>query len=504
MEGLETAMAEMERGRAAFESATQKVLVALHELQSDVFAANNKMHATQMEMVRAARKRQRRSGAQQGGQVNVRPIEAPDEQAFEDSALDAEEHVETVRRAMARVHVHTIEVRTAVDAAKARAAPLVRTERQAAARETRNEGCSALIDMLARVDLGGSNAEAVFGSLSVVQLYRASGASRAFRRWAGEALSRMPRVVAIGGCLKIAATAAEPADWVATPTVEVLSWATLRWSTASGAAAPPPLPAPRAFHVAVVSPEGRVTVAGGCNFGGADTMLHLGRQAVQWSPGSARWEPLPDLGEMRGGAAAMRLADGRTMVAGGVIDGGTLALVEALAADDSGWSALAPMLTACVYATIGLLRSGHVIVAGGSTGPADSDATAAAELWDPATNTWSALPPMAHARYQAAGCVLPSGRFAVLGGYGTDGKKRTDGEVFDPVRRVWEPLPADMANARSDFGVEAVAGGLVVSGGDSRDDSHAPELYDEESGRWFTLPHTREALRQGSMVLLPC
>jgi hypothetical protein len=69
MEGVEAAMAEMERGRAVFEAAAQKVLVSLHELQSDVLAANTKMHATQMEMVRAARKRQRRSGAHQGRQV---------------------------------------------------------------------------------------------------------------------------------------------------------------------------------------------------------------------------------------------------------------------------------------------------------------------------------------------------------------------------------------------------------------------------------------------------
>jgi hypothetical protein len=53
-----------------------------------------------------------------------------------------------------------------------------------------------------------------------------------------------------------------------------MSWATLRWSTASGA--------PRAMHVPVASPEGRVTVVAGCNLGGADQMYHLGRQAVGW------------------------------------------------------------------------------------------------------------------------------------------------------------------------------------------------------------------------------
>jgi hypothetical protein len=110
---------------------------------------------------------------------------------------------------------------------------------------------------------------------------------------------------------------------------------------------------------------------------------------------------------------------------------------------------------------------------------------------------------MAHGRYQAAGCVLPSGRFVVLGGYGAYGQLRKDGEVFDPVRRVWEPLPADMKCERADFGAEAVAGGLLVSGGGG-DESHAPELYDEESSHWFTLPHQRDAPRRGPTVLLPC
>jgi hypothetical protein len=244
-------------------------------------------------------------------------------------------------------------------------------------------------------------------------------------------------------------------------------------------------------------------VAGGYNKGGADKMDHLRKQAVQWSPGSARWEPLPDLGEKRTQVShwssdqAVHLADGRTMVAGGVANNGqVLASVEALAADGSGWSALAPMLTARAFASIGLLRSGHVIVAGGRTTP--FSVTAAAELWDPATNTWSALPPMARARGQVASCVLPSGRFVVLGGSGADQVRRKDGEVFDPVRRVWEPVPADMMYGRCGFGAQVVAGGLLVSGEDT------PELYDEESGRWFTLPHPMQAPGVGPTVLLPC
>ena len=41
-------------------------------------------------------------------------------------------------------------------------------------------------------------------------------------------------------------------------------------------------------------------------------------------------------------------------------------------------------------------------------------------------------------------------------------------------------------------------GGLLVSG------NREAELYDEESGRWFKLPHPMEASQFGSTVLLPC
>jgi kelch-like protein 17 (actinfilin)/kelch-like protein 20 len=117
---------------------------------------------------------------------------------------------------------------------------------------------------------------------------------------------------------------------------------------------------------------------------------------------------------------------------------------------------------------------------------------ASVELWDPATGAWAALPPMAHARYAASGCMLPSGRFAVLGGSGEDeglGIGREDAEAFDPVSRAWEPLPP-MPRDMTGGAAVAVAGGLlavggVVLGGDDHADAM---LFDEESGRWFMLP----------------
>jgi hypothetical protein len=64
---------------------------------------------------------------------------------------------------------------------------------------------------------------------------------------------------------------------------------------------------------------------------------------------------------------------------------------------------------------------------------------------------------------------------------------RKDGEVFDPVKREWAqwaPLGAAMAHYHATISTVAMAGGLIAVGGHK-----APEVYDEDSGRWLTLPH---------------
>ena len=93
--------------------------------------------------------------------------------------------------------------------------------------------------------------------------------------------------------------------------------------------------------------------------------------------------------------------------------------------------------------------------------------------------------------------MLPSGRVAVVGGFGADGATRKDGQAFDPAKRTWESLP-EMAGARGNPAAEPVAGGMIVSG------ALTAELFDEESGRWLALPHPM-AQRRGAtqLVCLP-
>jgi hypothetical protein len=70
--------------------------------------------------------------------------------------------------------------------------------------------------------------------------------------------------------------------------------------------------------------------------------------------------------------------------------------------------------------------------------------------------------------------------------------------VFDPVKREWEPLGAEMVDKHGNISTVAVAGGLLVVG------FVPPEPYDEETGRWVTLPHGMIAQRHGTgLVSMP-
>eukprot|EP01045_Picozoa_sp_COSAG04_P000839 COSAG04_NODE_24_length_37684_cov_50.391060_5_plen_372_part_00 len=323
----------------------------------------------------------------------------------------------------------------------------------------------------------------VLRAFSVVELWRLRRVCRAFHRWGTAALAALPRPAAVGGD-ETGGGGEQLAG------VEVLDLSTLRFGTQV-----PALPKPRSASAVCCFGDGRLVVIGGDS--GSEDDDKLPKTALQWARGAPGWTPLPDMAGVRQESVAVALPDGRAMVIGGRVNdddgdyGLAIASVEVLAADGSGWSALAAMGTARASSAAAVLPCGKVLVAGGSgfvTNGADEDeyhdeTLKTAELWDPATGEWSELPPMARPQSDAACCLLPSGRVAVLGGGGWTADSTS--EAFDPETQTWLPL-ANMHHSRSWFAAVPVAGGLVAIGGTS----DAPnELYDEESERWFELPH---------------
>src|SRR5207244_2851418 len=130
-----------------------------------------------------------------------------------------------------------------------------------------------------------------------------------------------------------------------------------------------------------------------------------------------------------------------------------------------------------------LLSNGKVLVAGGqATGKV---ALATAELYDPATGTWSPTGSMATVRQKFGASLLPNGRVLVAGGDDEMANVATvyyaSAELYDPATGTWSSA-GSMATGRDLPTATLLTDGevLVAGGADVVNTSHttaSAELY---------------------------
>jgi hypothetical protein len=91
------------------------------------------------------------------------------------------------------------------------------------------------------------------------------------------------------------------------------------------------------------------------------------------------------------------------------------------------------------------LADGRIFVCGGfgQGGTTASEAVASAEIFNPATNTWTSVPSMAHNRIYHTATLLDNGKVLVVGGSsdGTAANVLTSSELFDPTASTWTNGP---------------------------------------------------------------
>jgi hypothetical protein len=192
----------------------------------------------------------------------------------------------------------------------------------------------------------------------------------------------------------------------------------------------------------------------------------------------------------------VRLADGRVMSVSGYIDGGPADAGKAAEIYDpksNAWSRVSPLAHARNGPATSLLASGKVLVAGGD-GP-DSPPTSA-EVWDPSTNTWTEVGPMLHAHNEAVGAVaLPAGKVLVIGGNYNTGD--IVAEIFDEATGSWIDAPG-MVTPRSRIRPLLIGGRALVIGGRTTDGTATSlaEWFDPSTMAWSpasSLTTPREA-----------
>jgi len=196
------------------------------------------------------------------------------------------------------------------------------------------------------------------------------------------------------------------------------------------------LAAGRSAHVAVRLGDGRVLVAGGVN---GFTRL---ASAELFSPGTGTWSTTASMSAPRLGHAAVLLADGRVLVVGGASFNGCAAAPVGTGAEiydpaTGKWTVTGSMKVARNSSAIVLLASGKVLVAGG--GDRCGRLWNSAELYDPATGAWTLTGFMVAPRQSAAAVRLSDGRVLVAGGMGVyPFPSVATAELYDPASGTWK------------------------------------------------------------------
>lgn len=124
------------------------------------------------------------------------------------------------------------------------------------------------------------------------------------------------------------------------------------------------------------------------------------------------------------------------------------------------------------------LADGRVLLAGGwiESSPGQSATTATAELFDPATDTFTSTGTMTTERADHAAALLPDGRVLITGGSRLEGTFLRDldsAEVYDPQTGAFTLLTESMTHTRATHGmVDNGLGQLVLGGGSDSDRRH--------------------------------
>jgi hypothetical protein len=177
---------------------------------------------------------------------------------------------------------------------------------------------------------------------------------------------------------------------------------------------------------------------------------------------------------MRGDPGATSLPDGRVLIAGGLDGSDVLAIAEIFDPGAGKFAATGSMATAREGFSATLLQNGKVLVAGGVTSFSTGQATASAELFDPASGRFSPTGSMTSPRLLLSATRLADGRVLAAGGRsGLAGTSLASTELYDSSSGTFNPS-GPMTTAREYQTATLLPSGAVLfAGGKSQGTSAA-------------------------------
>jgi hypothetical protein len=201
---------------------------------------------------------------------------------------------------------------------------------------------------------------------------------------------------------------------------------------------------------------------------------------------------------MRGGHVAALLANGKVLIAGGWTFGDYTPEAEIYDPATGTWTKTVKMSRARVLHSAVTLADGRVLVAGGTD---TAGAVAAAELFDPASGTWSVTGSLATPRELAQLVLLGDGSVLLVGGQLVFPASDLVGttEVYNPATGAWTTAASLGTKRKSDTVTALSSGQVLIAGGEDLNSSSPTSIY--ASTEIFTWPPALKAATQASIVV---
>lgn len=269
--------------------------------------------------------------------------------------------------------------------------------------------------------------------------------------------------------------------------------------------------APRASHIAVLLADGRVLIAGGMV-----ANENLLDSAEIYDPASGRFTSAGHMHSIRTSASAVLLRNGKVLITGGWATQspqGVQASAELFDPRSGKFAPAGEMTTPRAGSASVLLPDGRVLIAGGCSG--ESDMLASAEIYDPEKGTFSPTGSMNTARIPYGAVLLRNGRVLVAGGTGPDRKVLASAEEYDPATGKWAKV-GSLHAPRHKHALTLLGDGrvLVAGGSDNRDwqgQLTSAEIYDPQKREFsvtgalsnprFKLPQAIAPLANGNALV---